>query len=41
MSEGKLEVGTKIKTQRRTITDGDFSAMVNLSWESCADPHGR
>jgi acyl dehydratase len=34
MSEGKLEVGTKITTQRRTITDGDFSAMVNLSWES-------
>lgn len=34
MSERKLEVGTKITTQRRTITDGDFSAMVNLSWES-------
>jgi acyl dehydratase len=34
MSENKLEVGTKITTQRRTITDGDFSAMVNLSWES-------
>jgi acyl dehydratase len=30
----KIEVGAKIKTQRRTITDGDFSAMVNLSWES-------
>jgi acyl dehydratase len=34
MSERKLGVGTKITTQRRTITDGDFSAMVNLSWES-------
>jgi acyl dehydratase len=34
MTEGKLEVGTKIVTQRRTITDGDFSAMINLSWES-------
>src|SRR5262245_23163667 len=34
MSERMLEVGTKITTQRRTITDGDFSAMVNLSWES-------
>jgi acyl dehydratase len=34
MSERKLEVGTKITTQRRTITEGDFSAMVNLSWES-------
>lgn len=30
----KIEVGAKIKSQRRTITDGDFSAMVNLSWES-------
>jgi acyl dehydratase len=34
MSERKIEVGTKITTRRRTITDGDFSAMVNLSWES-------
>jgi acyl dehydratase len=34
MSADRLEVGTKITTQRRTITDGDFSAMVNLSWES-------
>jgi acyl dehydratase len=34
MSEGEIEVGTKLTTQRRTITDGDFSAMVNLSWES-------
>jgi len=34
MSERKLGVGTKITTQRRTITDGDFSTMVNLSWES-------
>jgi acyl dehydratase len=34
MSDRKLEVGTKITTQRRTITEGDFSAMVNLSWES-------
>lgn len=30
----KLDIGTKLTTQRRTITDGDFSAMVNLSWES-------
>jgi acyl dehydratase len=34
MSERRLEVGTRITTQRRTITDGDFSGMVNLSWES-------
>lgn len=34
MSERKLEVGTKITTQRRTITESDFSSMVNLSWES-------
>ena len=33
-NDSKLEVGTKIVTQRRTITDGDFSAMVNLSWET-------
>ena len=39
MSEGEIEVGTKLTTQRRTITDGDFSAMVNLSWES--DAHRR
>jgi acyl dehydratase len=29
-----IEVGTKIVTQRRTITEGDFSAMANLSWET-------
>lgn len=34
MSARKLEVGSKITTRRRTITEGDFSAMVNLSWES-------
>jgi|HubBroStandDraft_6_1064221.scaffolds.fasta_scaffold1012217_2 acyl dehydratase len=29
-----IAVGYKILTQRRTITEGDFSAMVNLSWET-------
>jgi acyl dehydratase len=33
-SSSKIEVGSKIVTQRRTITEGDFSAMVNLSWET-------
>jgi acyl dehydratase len=33
-AETRLDIGTRITTQRRTITDGDFSAMVNLSWES-------
>ena len=33
-SASKIEVGSKIVTQRRTITEGDFSAMVNLSWET-------
>ncbi len=31
---GGIEVGTKIVSQRRTITEGDFSAMANLSWET-------
>ena len=31
---GDIAVGTKVVTQRRTITEGDFSAMVNLSWET-------
>jgi acyl dehydratase len=33
-SVGGVQVGRKIVTQRRTITEGDFSAMVNLSWET-------
>jgi acyl dehydratase len=33
-SSSTIEVGSKIVTQRRTITEGDFSAMVNLSWET-------
>jgi acyl dehydratase len=34
VSAGGIEVGKKLVTQRRTITEGDFSAMVNLSWET-------
>ena len=34
MRSDTVEVGSKIVSQRRTITDGDFSAMVNLSWET-------
>lgn len=33
-SLGGIQVGRKVVTQRRTITEGDFSAMVNLSWET-------
>ena len=32
--QNSIAVGKKIVTQRRTITEGDFSAMVNLSWET-------
>jgi acyl dehydratase len=31
---GDVHVGRKIKSQRRTISEGEFTAMVNLSWES-------
>jgi acyl dehydratase len=33
-SSRTIEIGSKIVSQRRTITEGDFSAMVNLSWET-------
>jgi acyl dehydratase len=33
-SKGELHVGDKIKTRRRTISEGEFTAMVNLSWEN-------
>jgi acyl dehydratase len=33
-SSRTIEIGGKIVSQRRTITEGDFSAMVNLSWET-------
>jgi len=33
-SKGELRVGDKIKSRRRTISEGEFTAMVNLSWEN-------
>ena len=33
-SLGDIRVGHKVASQRRTITEGEFSAMVNLSWET-------
>jgi acyl dehydratase len=33
-SKGDLHVGAKIKSRRRTISEGEFTAMVNLSWEN-------
>ena len=29
-----LKTGTKLTSQGRTISEGDFTAMVNLSWET-------
>ena len=31
---GEFKVGTKVRSQSRTITEGDFSAIVNISWEN-------
>jgi acyl dehydratase len=31
---GDICIGHKIRSQRRTISEGEFTAMVNLSWES-------
>ncbi len=31
---GEFKVGSKVRSASRTITDGDFSAIVNLSWEN-------
>lgn len=33
-SKGELRVGDRIKSRRRTISEGEFTAMVNLSWEN-------
>lgn len=33
---GQFKVGTKIKSQGRTITEGDYSTIVNVSWETSA-----
>lgn len=33
-SIGEFKVGTKMKSQGRTISEGDFTAMANLSWEN-------
>ena len=33
-SKGSLRVGDRIKSRRRTISEGEFTAMVNLSWEN-------
>ncbi len=31
---GDVKIGRKIESQRRTISEGEFTAMVNLSWET-------
>ena len=31
---GEFKVGTMMKSQSRTISEGDFTAMANLSWET-------
>lgn len=31
---GSFEVGNKIMTMGRTITEGDFTGIVNISWEN-------
>lgn len=33
-SVGAIRVGHAVVSQRRTITEGEFSTMVNLSWET-------
>ncbi len=33
-TKGDLRVGDKVKSRRRTISEGEFTAMVNLSWEN-------
>jgi acyl dehydratase len=32
--QGPFAPGMMMRTPRRTITDGDFSAIVNVTWES-------
>ncbi len=31
---GEFKVGNRVRSQSRTVTEGDFSAIVNISWEN-------
>ena len=31
---GEFKVGNTVRSQSRTVTEGDFSAIVNISWEN-------
>ena len=33
---GDFQVGAKLRSQGRTISEGDYSTMVNISWETGA-----
>ena len=31
---GEFKVGNRVRSRSRTVTEGDFSAIVNISWEN-------